>query len=230
MSGTVEFQQSVRQRAISADQASTTTVALADLWSELVAGHAVIADWFFTEQRCILLLASSDARRKHALENRRREAFEMAVLGHGQKCVAIDSGIAVSTVANLCKDTLEYLNVTVPYARLPVALVAFVYACRGRARLPVARRSLVSAQDDELVVASLERPDCELSELMPPAEYSVARLCVEGYTHAEIALLRGTSPRTVANQLCAVFQKLRVSGRLEFLARLVVDHAAPSDA
>jgi DNA-binding CsgD family transcriptional regulator len=61
-------------------------------------------------------------------------------------------------------------------------------------------------------------------EELTPAEYSVLRLYVEGYRQSEIAAARRTSRRTVANQLAAVFRKFRVSGRAEFMARLVGDY------
>src|SRR5690606_13440073 len=53
------------------------------------------------------------------------------------------------------------------------------------------------------------------------AEHAVARLLVEGKSYAEMAWLRGTSVRTVANQVASIFQKTGVSGRAEFLSALV---------
>jgi DNA-binding CsgD family transcriptional regulator len=72
----------------------------------------------------------------------------------------------------------------------------------------------------------LPRPDVDLWTGLSPAEADVARMLLEGRTHAEIAALRGTSMRTVANQLAASFQKLHVSGRSQLLSRSVMQASA----
>src|SRR5690606_7471433 len=70
-------------------------------------------------------------------------------------------------------------------------------------------------------VVSVPRPDTELGAILSGAEHAVARLLVEGKSYAEMAWLRGTSVRTVANQVASIFQKTGVSGRAEFLSALV---------
>jgi DNA-binding CsgD family transcriptional regulator len=59
--------------------------------------------------------------------------------------------------------------------------------------------------------------------LLPAAELAVIRQLVEGHSYAEIAAERGTSTRTIANQITAVFRRLRVSGRNELVQRLFLD-------
>jgi DNA-binding CsgD family transcriptional regulator len=49
---------------------------------------------------------------------------------------------------------------------------------------------------------------------------------VEGASYGEIARRRGTSTRTIANQITAVFRRMRVSGRSELLLRLFACDAA----
>lgn len=51
------------------------------------------------------------------------------------------------------------------------------------------------------------------------AEREVAVLLVAGQTNAEIAQRRGTAPRTVANQVASIFEKLGVGSRGELVAR-----------
>lgn len=58
------------------------------------------------------------------------------------------------------------------------------------------------------------------------AEREVVALVLSGKTDRAIAKARGTSPRTVANQLRSVFRKLDVSSRCELLHRLAVDVAS----
>ena len=57
-------------------------------------------------------------------------------------------------------------------------------------------------------------------EGLTEAEWTVARLIVAGLDNREIATARGASPRTIANQLQAIFRKLRVHSRHELCAVL----------
>lgn len=52
------------------------------------------------------------------------------------------------------------------------------------------------------------------------AERAVCQLVLEGHSNAEIAQRRGTSKRTVANQLQSVYIKVGVRGRRELAAAL----------
>lgn len=58
-----------------------------------------------------------------------------------------------------------------------------------------------------------------LSELTP-AEQEVARGILEGRSNQLIARRRGTSLRTVANQVAALFQRFDVSSRAELVRAL----------
>jgi DNA-binding NarL/FixJ family response regulator len=57
----------------------------------------------------------------------------------------------------------------------------------------------------------------ELSE----AESEVAAFALAGLSNAEIGRRRGTSARTVANQIASIFRKLEVGSRAELARRLV---------
>jgi DNA-binding NarL/FixJ family response regulator len=70
--------------------------------------------------------------------------------------------------------------------------------------------------------ALLEWP---LPEPPPPAGFTAAErgvleLLRAGLGNAQIAAARGTSPRTVANQIASIFRKLGVGSRSELFARL----------
>ncbi len=60
-----------------------------------------------------------------------------------------------------------------------------------------------------------------MNALLSPAERVVLRAFVDGMTYREIAVARGTAPRTIANQLATIFRKLGGSGRLDLIRRLV---------
>lgn len=74
------------------------------------------------------------------------------------------------------------------------------------------------ALDEELFV--LELPEIRI-EGLTDVEQQIVRRVVAGDTDAEIARERGTSVRTVGNQLAAIFRKLGVRGRSELVARVV---------
>jgi DNA-binding CsgD family transcriptional regulator len=78
-----------------------------------------------------------------------------------------------------------------------------------------AYRVRFGAQD--FVVFSFSSGGVSAPPGLSAAEREVARAALEGRSNAEIAALRGTSVRTVANQLQSIFRKLGVSGRTELI-------------
>jgi DNA-binding NarL/FixJ family response regulator len=57
--------------------------------------------------------------------------------------------------------------------------------------------------------------------VLTPSERAVLRALLAGATNGQIAARRGVSPRTVANQVAALFRKVRVHSRLD-LARIAL--------
>lgn len=74
------------------------------------------------------------------------------------------------------------------------------------------------ALDAELVLVSA--PAASLAPALPAAERDVARLVARGLSNREIAAIRGTSTRTVANQVAAIMKKLGAASRVAIAARL----------
>lgn len=62
--------------------------------------------------------------------------------------------------------------------------------------------------------------DAEPLSALTAAERDVALAFAAGESHADIAARRGSSVRTVGNQLASVYAKLGVSSRAELIARL----------
>jgi DNA-binding NarL/FixJ family response regulator len=72
---------------------------------------------------------------------------------------------------------------------------------------------------DELLVVSTpigREPPAGLT----PAQLGVARAIARGASNAEIARERGTSVKTVANQVASIFARLGVRSRLQVAAAL----------
>ena len=84
-----------------------------------------------------------------------------------------------------------------------------------------ARSSPFFLGGEEFAVLSVPMADSWLLDALSAAEREVARLVLEGNSNAAIARERGTSPRTVANQLAALYRKLGVRSRAELAARVI---------
>ncbi|HUB09555.1 MAG TPA: helix-turn-helix transcriptional regulator [Myxococcales bacterium] len=67
------------------------------------------------------------------------------------------------------------------------------------------------------LVEDLDAP--ELPDSITPAEREIAGLLRRGCSNREIAAARGTSLRTVANQIASLMQKLGVGSRLQLAIR-----------
>jgi DNA-binding CsgD family transcriptional regulator len=69
-------------------------------------------------------------------------------------------------------------------------------------------------------------PAVPLPEGLSAAEREVVQALLAGRSNLEIARLRGTSVKTVGNQLHAIYRKLRVGSRNELAALLTRTDAA----
>ena len=89
-------------------------------------------------------------------------------------------------------------------------------ACVCRLR----RRALTKLGYDSICAFLGARARTELLLAVPitPAEREIALSVLSGLSNADIAARRGTSVRTVANQLAQLYRKLRVCSRLELAA------------
>jgi DNA-binding NarL/FixJ family response regulator len=74
----------------------------------------------------------------------------------------------------------------------------------------------LESEDGQVMVLSFSVPDGSRARLTQ-AESAVATHLLEGRSNADIARLRRTSERTVANQVASVYRKLGVKSRLELL-------------
>jgi DNA-binding CsgD family transcriptional regulator len=77
----------------------------------------------------------------------------------------------------------------------------------------------VTVGDEQLAVVSIAL-DSEWPTALSAAEREVAQLVLASQSDAAIARARGTSRRTVENQLRSIYRKLGVSSRWELVAKL----------
>ncbi|HET9956184.1 MAG TPA: helix-turn-helix transcriptional regulator [Polyangiaceae bacterium] len=207
-----------RYAAVRGDLTASSEMDLGLVWSNLSSGHFRVVDWFFTKSRTFMVLETLE-RRERRLTKRKLEVLERILLRGGQKAVAVELNLAPSTVAIIAGNCLRTLGIDSGASRAPVLLSAAVHAFHGRTPLGRGQKSLLSHSGRTYQVISMARPEAWLVNELSPAEFAVTRLLVEGHSHAEMAALRHTSVRTIANQLAAAFHKLGVSGRCELLCR-----------
>lgn len=205
--------------AVLADERASVGIALSLLWRELSLGLCRIVDSFFTSTRCFLVTEPVPGPAV-ALEGRRLEILEAVLCGDGQKRIAIERRLAPSTVALNARLALNALGVSARPSRAHPLLMLAAKAASMPSLRATGSLSFLHRGDSVFRVVSIARPDVGLSRLLPPAELAVVRSLVEGSAYQEIALQRGTSTRTIANQITAVFRRLKVSGRSELLVRL----------
>lgn len=78
--------------------------------------------------------------------------------------------------------------------------------------------SRIDTSDGVIAIFSIELPTAGVEHALTAAEREVVTLLLEHLSNAEIAERRGTSLRTVANQVASIFRKLGVQSRSELVA------------
>ncbi len=181
-----------------------------EAWSALVAGRWSLVDRFDTDGRRFVVAYRNpegivDPRR---LTPREECVVTLASLGRSNKEVGAELLISDSTVASLLASAMKKLGL------------------ESRTLLPLFRRDLaagrawcVDATDARLVALESRDAPTALSPLTP-AERAVARSVLAGLSDKDISRRRGSSRRTVARQVTAVFRKLGVSSRAELASKV----------
>lgn len=183
------------------------SVDLASLWRGLRDGELYMASSHYTNDLCWATF--EERRRAKSPTNIALDALERVLGGEAQKVLAYELGRAGPTIAAYCSQALLAISYEHNCARAPILLVMAAMAARG-ARVPKAR--LERTLDDGSWVVSVAMPGSNLARRLSPGEWQVARAVIEGKSHAEIAGARGTSLRTIANQLASVFGKTGLYG------------------
>lgn len=208
---------------VASGRSTDEAASLSALWTELVSGFCRVEQTAFTAQSCSVIVT-----RGHRLAGDERaplpardiQILERSLLEGVRKSVAADFGLCPSSVAEILRRCFLFMGLSCWPSRIPLLIVM---AAHAKTLVPASRADkLALAQNQQFLRQSISavRPDNELAELLSPAEFAVTRLLVEGHSYAEVARLRHTSRRTVANQLASAFHRLEISGRAELLCLL----------
>jgi len=191
------------------------------IWQLLGEGKLFLRETHCEAGRCFATLEARPTGkpiRPHQLA-----VLERVFEGEGQKTLASERGVSVATIACYCTQAMTAMMPTQWVSRAPIIAVMAALSARGA---PAGRARYERQIDDQRYLISVEIPGQSFRDRLSCSEWEVAQLSIEGESHTGVAKARGTSVRTVANQLASVFGKLRVSGRSELRALAVREYAA----
>lgn len=200
----------------------------AEFWELLCTGKLRITELGANERDAIALFEerSPEEAARHAISGRRLEILERVLEGQSLNFIALDLGMANSTVSVKFRRIATTLGLGQRIHALPVLVAQLWFAKKPYARVK-AQSCHLQLGCRQLRVLALPRADLKPLQRLPDAEAEVCRLFLEGCSHAEIAEFRKTRLRTTANQISSIFRKFRVSGRLELLTQFAREAAAP---
>ena len=177
------------------------------LWDELLAGRWSLLDAFTTAgMRYLIAYRNPEGGASlRALQERERAVLELALAGHSGKWIAFELALSESTVARTLRTALRRIGSadTAPMVGVQHALFEPLDGVIPGVELAIARLTPATA-----------------SAGLSDAERAVVTGILGGKRIAAIARERGTSPRTVSNQIASVYKKLGVSSRREAIALL----------
>jgi len=194
----------------------TNNIDLESLWRRLVEGQSFFRGTFSSGGTSYAVIRELPERRPVPPVGVR--VLERVLLGEQPKSIAAGLDCAVSTISVHVTSTLLGLSDESSASRASILLVMAVHAADGFVQPSVSVHAWRSGSE---LIVSAETPGRQFEPLLSPGEWQVARLCIEGMSHVQMALTRGTARRTVANQLASIYQKLRLSGRSALRAAAV---------
>jgi DNA-binding NarL/FixJ family response regulator len=190
-------------------------VSLTSIWHDLLAGRRKLVVSFANDQSCCLVVSpeSAELPARPLLDSRELRILDRVLLGVPQKIIAIEGDIAASTVAAAVRHCMERLGMACPSGRIPALIMLMALAGALENQVLSARMSIFSYQERSYAVLSVPRPHPALLRELSRTEQALVALLLERRSNSEIACIRGTSQRTVANQIGSVLHKLKVAGR-----------------
>jgi DNA-binding NarL/FixJ family response regulator len=198
-------------------QTSSANELLPLLWSGLSQGSLVIAAADIDQHYARLTLrpSSRSAPQRPQLQ-RAAVALEAVLRGTPQKVIAMEQGVAFSTLSVGLRTATARMGLRTRFLRVPLGLPLLVQA--------VANPGLVSARVEgslpsvgRVCTVVLQRTEPALVGVLSPSELAVASYVLEGLNYERIAVLRSAALRTIANQISAIGRKLNVRGRFDLL-------------
>ncbi len=183
-------------------------------YQALVTGEWSIVDTFAVRKRHYAIARWNDPEQRdpRGLTEIEYQVALRTARGYPNKTIAYELDLPTSTVAThlaniqLKRGTNSRLDLVDSIKHLVASIDLYVF--------------WLKIADDHYVVLSYQRRKLRHLSQLAPGTLDVLHYVLQGKSNLEIARLRGTSPRTVANQVAALFRKYNVSSRAELVARL----------
>jgi DNA-binding CsgD family transcriptional regulator len=189
---------------------------LATFWQTLTDGkHRVLSA--FTHGRRHYAVACSAT--SGALSERERLLLQRGFLGQSQKSLANELGVSGTTVSVLIGRSLARIGLERRLCTAPLPVVLGALDHLGVIEPPFNTRAGAFEAGGQYVIASVPTFDASTLPDLTDAERSVAQLILDGLCQKAISARRGTSLRTIANQIASLSRKLEVGGRFALLRR-----------
>jgi DNA-binding NarL/FixJ family response regulator len=200
------------------------------LWQGLVAGEWSLVDHWESGGRRYLAAYRNrpELRDPRALTPQERATLKYLALGASNKDIAFALGLPAGTVSSSVTKVMRKLGV-----KRRVDLALFADPSRmDRLDLAVADGDGGGAGEagdlGELGVLRADaRPHGVAAEALSVAELEVTSYVARGWSNERIANERQVSPRTIANQLRAIYDKLGVTSRSQLVRVVTTPHAPP---
>jgi DNA-binding NarL/FixJ family response regulator len=185
-----------------------------ELWHGLIAGRWSLVDhWEANGCRYVAAYRNQpDMHDPRGFTSLERVVLPYAALGASNKEIAFALGLSTLSVGTAVGRLVRKLR-----CRRRSDLVAFAN--------PIGAQDMwLSIGDGEVGVLSVSHGvRSPVANRLSRGERAIANMVVAGQSNAAIARSRGTSPRTIANQLHNIFDKLEVGSRGELVRRLTRD-------
>lgn len=181
------------------------------LWRALCAGRWTLLDRFDADGRRFVVACENElpVRAPRALSDRERQVALLAAMGRSNAEIGYELGLEVSTIATLLSRALHKLGLA---GRVELS------GLRATLEHAHARRFVMQRAAPRIDAVAGPALDADLSSQLTPAERDVARRVIEGHDNRAVARLRGTSVRTVANQIASILQKTGKRSRADLAA------------
>lgn len=206
----------LRHAARSVTSAPASVVAESP-WDHVISGRWAPIDSFECDatQYVIAQRNTPDAQRRNALTKREQAVLAAAAQGVSNKCIAYDQEISQASVSTILARMRERLN-----ARTAAELARLLWVLRPADYQPTST-SIGHWVIDSQEYVTFSRAPAETASVagLTASERMVFQAVIAGFSTGAIAAMRGSSERTLANQLGSIFRKLNVGSRAEMRAR-----------
>jgi DNA-binding NarL/FixJ family response regulator len=185
-------------------------------WDHVVSGRWAPIDSFEYEATLYVIAQKNTAetQSRNALTPREQAVLAAAAEGVPNKCIAYDQGISQGSVSLTLARMRERLNV-----RTAAELVRALWVLKPRECQQTTTGTGYWLTDGREYVSFSRAPvDAASIAGLTRGERMVFQAVISGFSTAAIAAMRGSSERTLANQLASIFRKLNVGSRAQMRA------------